>query len=56
MWTEHATVNVQFEIQYAELFMDIMSNLNEPSCGNFTLVLEYKDAKEGVNKGEKERW
>lgn len=49
MWTEHANASVQFEIQHAELFMDIMSKLNEPSCGNFTLALEYKDVKKGVN-------
>lgn len=53
MWTEHANVNVQFEIQHAELFMDIMSSLNEPSCANFTLALEYKDARGGSIKMKK---
>lgn len=53
MWTEHANINVQFEIQLAELFMDMISSLSEPSCGNFTLALEY--AERGVSEDEKER-
>lgn len=55
MWTEHANINAQFEIQLAELFMAIISSLTEPSCGNFTLVLEYKYAKRGVTYNERER-
>lgn len=49
MWTEHANINGQFEIQLAELFMNIISSLTEPSCGNFTLALEHKDADRGVS-------
>lgn len=48
MWTEHANINVHFEIQLAELFMDIIRSLTEPRCGNFTLALEYKYAEKGV--------
>lgn len=55
MWTEHANINVQFEIQLAELFMDMISSLSEPSCGNFTLALENKYAESGVSEDEKER-
>lgn len=49
MGTQHADVNVQFVLQHAELFMDIISSISEPSCGNFTLALKYKDAERGVN-------
>lgn len=41
---EYANINVQFEIHLAALFMDIISSLTEPSCGNLTLALEYKYA------------
>lgn len=49
MRTEHANVDIHFEIQYAVLFIDIMNSLNEPSCGNFTSAPEYKDIKKVVN-------
>lgn len=32
----------------------ILSSLTKPSCANFTLSLEFKDAKKGVSYGEKE--
>lgn len=55
--TEHANVNVQFTIEHAELFIDIISSWTNPSCGNFTLALEYKDTeKQGVSEDGKERW